>query len=79
MANKNNIKIKVNDKIYFINKESYNRYKKFIKDKEIEFENNAHNAFKTIDKIYNDDTNINNFLSKETNKEDSKYKWNKKL
>lgn len=69
-----NIKIKVNDKIYFIDKESYNRYKKFIKDKEIEFENTARNAFKTIDKMYNDDTNVNDFLSKETNKEDSKYK-----
>lgn len=59
---KKNIKIKVNDKIYFIDKESYNRYKKFMKDKEIEFENTARNAFKTIDKKYNDDTNVNDFF-----------------
>lgn len=50
MANKNVIEIKVNDKIYFIDKELYNKHKQFIKNKEIEFENNACNAFKTIDK-----------------------------
>lgn len=79
MANKNVIEIKVNNKIYFIDKELYNRHKRFIKNKEIEFENTARNAFKTIDKIYNNDTNINDFLSKENNKESNKYKWNKNL
>lgn len=50
------IKININDKTYFLNKNEYDKYKEFIKNKEMNFKNNVYGI---INKMNNSDLSDN--------------------